>query len=153
MPKTTIADVRAAGYAVAFASGSISVEEKALTETRKQATPEAIAPLVEEVATSVAAMAAAKGLPTPAIVNLVAEATTRALNSFQRDRDEGVAFHERALKIAKASPDVYFVSALGDPSTPDDDVRLYVACKADGTGWDSGAQEMLDALVSPPEPE
>lgn len=148
MPKrATIEDVRAAGFTCRLASGSVAVEEEALEMARRQAAPEAIKPAADDVASAVARLADQRGVIGQARVELVARAAADALATISAARDETVAFHERALEIAKAMPDVWFVSALGDPETPDDDVRIYVACKADGTGWDDGAQEMLDALV------
>ena len=151
MPKrATIADVRAAGYAATLASGSVEVEEIALAEAKGQASAETVAVGAELVATDVAKVAVAKGAKGSQLEAIVLRATERALETLQTVADERVAFHERALEIAKESPDVYFVSALGDPETPEDDVQLYVACKADGSGWDKGAQETLNALAALP---
>lgn len=149
--KRTIHDVRAAGYEVALASGSVSVEEEALEEAQKNAAPEAVAGDAEKIATEVAHLAVAKGAKGSDLETIVQRATSRALEQIGQARDETVAFHERALEIARSSPDVYFVSTLGDPDTPHDDVQLYVACKPDGSGWDEGAQETLTSLCAPPD--
>lgn len=150
MPKRTIEDVRSAGYTVALASGSVAVEEEALADARALAAPSAVQSDAEAVAAETARAAVAAGLADGALTEIVTRATRQALKQLQGARDDRVAFHERALAIAEASPDVWFVSALGDPDTPDDDVRVYVACKPDGTGWDQGAQDMIDLLVAPP---
>ena len=144
----SIDDVRAAGYTVALASGSVEVEEVALAEAKGQASAETIAVGAELVATDVAKVAVAKGATGPQLQAIVLRATERALDTLQAAADERVAFHERALEIAKELPDVYFVSALGDQGTAEDDVQLYVNCKPDGYGWDKAAQATLDALVA-----
>jgi hypothetical protein len=149
MPKrATIEDLRKSGYTVSLASGSVEVEEQALAEARAKASPSLVAHEAEEVGTAVAHVAVAQGITGSDLQAIVARATQRALDSLQLARDERVSFHERALTGAKEMPDVYFVSALGDPETPDDDVQLYVACKPDGTGWDKGQQEILNALAA-----
>jgi hypothetical protein len=150
MPKSTIADVREAGYTVAIASGSVEVEELALEGARGAAAPETVAADVEPIAQEVAAAAIGQGLAGAELEAIVRRATARALEQTQAGRDEKVAFHERALEAARAMPDVFVVTDAGDPSTTDDDVQIYVACKASGYGWDKAAQEILDALVAPP---
>ena len=152
MPKrSSIHDVRAAGYSVALASGSVEVEEAALAEAHQAASTAAVSEDAGAIAREVANLAVAQGKRGDDLHEIVRAATSRALEQIQGARDERVSFHERALEIARSSPDVVVVTALGDPETPDDDVHVYVACKPDGTGWDAGAQEILDALVASPE--
>lgn len=146
--KATIDDVRAAGLTVALASGSVEVEEAALAEARKAASEKTVAGEAEQVAGEVASLAVAQGKTGTELEAIVARATRRALEQIGEARNKRVAFHERALAAAQEMPDVYFVSALGDPDTTEDDVQVYVACKPDGTGWDKGAQQILDALVA-----
>jgi ATP/maltotriose-dependent transcriptional regulator MalT len=148
MPEpATIRDVEAAGFTVALASGSVEREQDALAQAQALAAPDAVRSDVEKVASEVATLAAAQGLAGQEFVDIVSGATAQALQQIQGAHDERVEFHRRALAIAEEMPDVWHVSALGDPSTPDDDVSLYVSCTPDGSGWDAGAQEMLDALV------
>lgn len=151
MTPKTIGDLRAAGYMAALASGSVAVEETALEEARARAGEIAVTKDAEQVANEVANLAVAKGVRGDELVEFVGRVTKHALEQIQEARDDRVAFQERALEIARSSPDVFFVSALGDPETPDDDIRLYVACKLDGTGWDEANQEMLDALCDSPQ--
>jgi hypothetical protein len=145
--KHTIEDVRAAGYGVGLASGSVEVEALALAEARGQADPEQVSADVEKIGVEVAHAGVAMGLEGSDLEALVRRSLAAALEQTQTARDKTVAFHERALEAAHAMPDTYVVTALGDPDTPDDDVKIYVSCKADGTGWDEGAQEILDGLV------
>jgi hypothetical protein len=144
----TINDVRAAGYEVSLASGSVEVEEKALAEAKKGLGEKAIEGEAATVALNVAQAAKARDMPDDKIASLVMRATSDAVAAITTARNETVAFHERAVAAAKEMPDVYFVSALGDPETPGDDVQLYVACKSNGSGWDKGQQAILDSLVA-----
>ncbi len=146
--KRTIEEVRAAGYEVAFANGSVEVEEKALEEAKREAGSETVMSEAENVARDVARTAASQGVTGDALTDLVTRATTQALDSLKGAGDERVEFHERALAAAKEMPDTFVVTLAGDPETPNDDVQLYVSCKADGSGWDAGAQEILDSLVA-----
>ena len=148
MAKATIADLRVAGFTVEFAHGSVAVEEEALAEAKGRASAETIAVGAELVATDVAKVAVAKGAAGSQLEAIVLRATERALETLQTVADERVAFHERALEIAREMPDVYRVTHAGDPSTPEDDVQVYIACKLDGTGWDKAAQATLDGLVA-----
>ena len=147
MPKrATIHDVRAAGFLVALASGSVEVEEAALVEAQQAATTAAVSEDASAVAREVASVAVAQDKRGDALEGIVRAATSQALEQIQGARDERVSFHELALEIARNSPDVFVVTALGDPDTPDDDVRTYVACNPDGSGWTKGDQAVLDSL-------
>lgn len=139
--KVTISDVRDAGYQVAFASGSVEAEERALENARQSSSPAAIKQDVDQVARETARMALAQGLEGADLTRIVTTATSQALEQLRGASDARVRFHERALDIARSSPDVYVVSGDGFAG-------LYVACRPDGTGWDQGAQETLDALVA-----
>lgn len=140
--KHTIEDVREAGFEVGLASGSVEVEQAALEEARGSATPESVAQDAEQVANEIARMAVAQGAVGGELSEMVSRATKKALEEIQGARDERVDFHERALEIAKETPDVFVVSGKGVEN-------LYVACKANGRGWDEDAQAILDSLADP----
>lgn len=144
--RATVHDLAGAGFTVRLASGSVSAEQAALDDAKLQAAPAAVQNDAETVARDTARAAVAQGLKDEQLAALVARATASALDQIQVTRDTKVAFHQRALEIAEASPDVWYVTHPGDPDTSDDDVRLYIACKPDGTGWDKPAQNTLDQL-------
>jgi len=151
MPRT-IADVQARGYEVGFANGSVAVEEAALAAASEKASPQAIAAdvqsVVAEVTVAAAAIAQRDGLAGEELRAYVRETAARAADAafeqITRARGEAVAFHERAVAVALQMPDVFVCAGPGVG-------RVYVACKPDGTGWDAGAQEILDSLAADPQ--
>lgn len=155
MPKRkTIADVRALGYEVGFAHGSVATEEDALAAAQENASPLKIADEVRTFSAEIAVAAAHEAemrvalgkMSKEEVAEFVRGEATRAaelaLEAISTARADAVSFHERALAIAKGMPDVFVVSGPGVTS-------LYVACAPDGTGADEAAQELLDALCDP----
>lgn len=133
-----VGDLRDAGFHVTIASGSVEAEEAALELARQQASPEAVQADVDRVAREVARAAA--GAPSDELADIVTRAAQQALDHIGGSRNRTVAFHERALEIARSMPDVMVVTGHGVEG-------IYVACKPDGTGWDEQAQETLDSLA------
>lgn len=110
--------LRALGYEVAIASGSVQTEEDALAAVRALATPERIEAdvqvIADKAALDAAALAVARGGASPqAIAETVARITQLALETITVTRNETVEFHERALEIAKAMPTTYAFSGPG----------------------------------------
>jgi hypothetical protein len=141
MPNS-IDDVRALGYTAELAQGSVEVEEAALEEARANATAETIAVGAETVALDVGRAAVAQGVEGQELADLISQATVRALEALSSAADERVAFHERAVEIAQAMPNVWAITGPGVPN-------LYVACQPDGTGLDDEQKALLDALCEP----
>lgn len=111
--------LRALGYyEIAIASGSVQTEEDALTAAQALAAPERIETdvqtIADKAAIDAAALAVARGGASPqAIAETVARITQLALETITVARNDTVAFHERALEIAKAMPTTYVVSGPG----------------------------------------
>ena len=140
----TIADLVKLGYECGHASGSVAVEEAALADAKQAADPQTVAAQVNTLTTeTVQALDAVGKLPdTPeeklALATKIAE---QALGMLTEAVSEKVAFHERALAIAKEMPDTWHVAGFG--------CQLYVNAKEDGTGWDDDQQAFLDSLADP----
>lgn len=118
---TFVEELIAAGYNVEVASGSTEVEQAALAEARAVATPERIETDVQAIADQAAldatALAVQRGIQAAKIPAAVSEAVSRitalALEQITVARSDQVAFHERALVIAKAMPTTYVVNGPG----------------------------------------
>jgi hypothetical protein len=142
--KATLKTLRDLGYQVGFAHGSVEVEQEALAEARVGTSAEVLAEQAAKVTTETLAQLGQGGLlpDDPGKRRSLAERIADTALGHLTERAEGqVAFHEEALEIAKGSPDVFVVSGPGF-------TNVYVACKADGSGWDEGQQETLDSLAS-----
>lgn len=147
----SLADLAALGYDVQVASGSVATEQAALDEARGLATPERIEADVQEIADKAAldatAVAVARGIAAAKIPAAVSEAVARitaaALEAITAARNDTVAFHERALEIAKGMPTTYVVSGPGF-------TNLYVDVN-DATGEPAGEQtaELVASLLNP----
>lgn len=150
----TIDDIRALGYTIGIAHGDVATEEDALEVAKQEASPGVILERASRVTQDTINELDAAGKLPVAADDRQAVATAiaaQALELLQDHAYEKVAFHERALEIAKKMPDVWHV----DQSIPLDDgttsiVSIYVSCKADGTGWDDESQATLDALAHKP---
>lgn len=145
MAKTVaLRDVAKLGYTVGQAWGSVEVEQTALDDAKAAADPQVVIEQVNAVtADTVQTLANIGKLPDdPAErLDLATKIGAAALEMLTEHVNEKVAFHERALEIAQTQPDVWHVSGPG--------LEIYVACKADGTGWDGDQQAMLDTLADP----
>lgn len=142
----TVADLQTLGLTCGMAHGSVEVEQDALANAQAAADPAVVAGQVNQVtADTVKALDNVGKLPeTPEerreLATRIAEDALSILTTAASDK---VAFHERAVAIAQESPDVWVVQHFVDDQLV---VQLYVACKADGTGWDDNEQATLDAL-------
>lgn len=140
----TVADLAKLGYECGLASGSVAVEEAALADAKAAADPAVVSVQVNTVTTeTVQALDATGVLPdTPeerlALATKIAEA---ALEQLTTAVSEKVAFHERALEIAREMPDTWHVAGWS--------LAVYVNAKKDGTGWDADQQAVLDSLADP----
>lgn len=146
----TIDDLRKQGWTVGIAHGSVEVEEQALERARALASPQKVDSHVQSVAVQVATAAAAAGVQGQELVDLIARAAAQALTEVTAARDERVVFHERALEIARAMPDVWSVSGLvsrdDDHNGAPDAISVYVSTGPDGAGIDEHQQATLERL-------
>lgn len=140
----------ALGYSVGVASGSTAAEQEALAAARDLAAPERIETDVQTIADKAAldatALAVQRGIDAAQIPGAVSEAVARitqaALETITVARNENVAFHERALAIAKTMPTTYVVNGPGFQN-------LYVDID-DATGNPTAdSTEMVAALLDP----
>lgn len=156
MTPNTIDTLRGLGYTVGVAHGSVQVEEDALAAARDAADPNVVAEQASQVTTDTVQTLSTLGkLPETDAerLELVTKIAAAALEGLTLAVTEKVAFHERALAIAKEMPDVWRVEHWAVP--PDNDgvpgppmiLSMLVACKPDGTGWDEDSQEQIDALA------
>lgn len=144
MPNTITTLVKM-GYEAGIAHGSVEAEQQASEEAQANAAPAAIAEQARDVtATTIQDLANAGKLPDTAQERreLAAAIADNVLENLTVHANAQVDFHQRALKIAMAMPDVWVVNGPGL-------ANLYVACKPDGTGWDDDQQAVLDALCDP----
>lgn len=148
---TLIGELRAAGYEVGIASGCVKTEESALSEAEGLAAPERIEADVQEIANKAAidaqALAATRGIRNGDRPRAIAEAVTRvtaqALEAITTARSDRVAFHERAVEIAKSMPTTLVVSGPGF-------TNLYVNVDdATGEGADESSDDVLRSLRDP----
>lgn len=140
----TIADLLALGYECGLASGSVTVEEDALAAAQLAADPQTIADQANvAVAETVQALTTLGKVPTDEEerLQMFAQIGETAYKLLTEHASEKLAFHQRALEIAKTMPNTWHVTGPGFTG--------YVACKDDGTGWDTDHQAMLDALADP----
>lgn len=143
----TIADLQTLGYTCGYAHGSVQVEQDALEAAQQEASPGAVIETAGKLTTATLEdLANAGRLPVTADQKqaLAAKIGKAALEMVETHANEKVDFHQRALQIAKDSPDVWVVQHFVDDQLV---AQLYVSCKDDGTGWDDDAQETLDALA------
>lgn len=143
----TVADLEKLGYTVGIAHGSVEVEQAALEEAKAAADPAVVGAQVNEVVADTVKTLGNLGMipDDPGKRHeLFAKMGETAFEMLTAGRSERVAFHERALQIAKDSPDVHVVQHVVDDQIV---AQVYVACKDDGTGWDNDAQAQLDALA------
>lgn len=147
----TIDDLRTLGYTIGIAHGSVAVEEQALADANAAADPNVVAAQAADVtAETVKTLDQVGKLPdTPeARLQLASEIAAAALEQLTERVTDRVAFHERALEIARTSPDVWVVQHIVDVDGTDRQcVQVYVAANADGTGWDDAQQALIDALA------
>jgi hypothetical protein len=116
MTPDVIKKIRALGYSVGIAHGGVEVEQDALASAQEKASPEQITIDAAEITTrTLSDLQAANKLPTneKEHAELVARISTSALRGVKHGRDEAVAFHAKALSIAKAMPTMYVVSGHG----------------------------------------
>lgn len=150
----TIADLQALGYACGYAHGSVEVEQEALAAAQQEANPGSIIEKAGQLTkATLEDLANAGRLPVTADQKqaLAAKIGKAALEMVETHANEKVDFHQRALQIAKDSPDVWVIQQTVDVDGEDHPVaQLYVACKEDGTGWDDDNQAALDALADKP---
>lgn len=140
----TLDDLRALGYDVGCAHGSVQTEQDALDAARTAADPALIQEQANTVvADTVTALTKLGKIPDDESerLQMFAQMGETAFQTLTNASTEKVAFHERALAIAKDSPDVWHVAGPGFSG--------YVSTKQDGTGWDADQQAMLDALADP----
>lgn len=149
----TIDDLETLGYTTVVANGSVEVEEEALALARAEATPAAVAEHANTVTNETIQQLDALGkLPdTPeGRLELAQRIAMAAIEQLTTATSEKVAFHERALAIARTLPNVWRVNQA---VTVDDQeinvVQAYVRAKDDGTGWEPVDQEVIDALADP----
>ena len=142
MPNT-IDTLQTLGYTVGIAYGDVQTEQDALAEAKATATPEAIAEHAATVtAETLTQLANANALPEdPAEKqDLATQIAQAAIDQITASTDDTIAFHERAVQIAKDMPNVWVISGPGI-------TNVYVSCKPDGTGWGAEEQAFLDTLA------
>lgn len=147
MTPSTIDTIRTLGYEIGVAHGSVEVEQDALAAAQDAAGVTAITAAADTITTAtVQDLSNAGKLPAASADRqaLVAQIASAALDLVQQAADDKVAFHERALAAAQEMPDVWRIEQVANGQTV---LSVLVACKADGTGWDDGAQAQLDALA------
>jgi hypothetical protein len=141
-----IHDLAQLGYEISLAHGSVAVEEEALAEAERRAAPEQITAeaetLLSRTVEEYARVAQAAGVSPEEQAAMIARLAEQIPRLLKQGRDERVEFHRRALEIARSMPDVWVVSGPGVE-------RCYIACKADGTGWDEEEQGMIERLADP----
>lgn len=153
---TTISDIQKLGYITGIAHGSVQTEQDALTAAQANAAPGAVIETAGQIVqATISDLANAGKLPADVEgrQTLASNIAAAALAMVTEHRTDKVAFHERALAIAEAMPDVWRIEQWAVP--PDNDgvpgpplvLSTLVACKQDGTGWDDAAQEELDLLA------
>jgi hypothetical protein len=152
----TIDTIRGLGYMVGIAHGDVQTEEDALTLARADAEPGAVIETAGQITTATLQDLANAG-KLPATEDrrraLAAKIGDAALEMVTSHVNEKVAFHERAVALAKEMPDVWRVEqwAAGPDEegvyTPPLILSTLVACKPDGTGWTAEDQEHLDTLA------
>jgi hypothetical protein len=143
----TIHDLEPLGYTIAIAQGSAQVEQDALQAARGHADPAVLQEQAGRTTSeTVRALGDAGKLPRnpEEREKLYIEIGEAAYQMLAKAAQGRVALHERALEIAQQMPDVWRVEQVVDGQTV---ASMLVACKPDGTGWDDGAHEILDALA------
>lgn len=146
-----IDNLRTLGYTVGLAHGSVEVEQAALDDARAAADPNLVATQADQITTDTIRTLDAKGLlpeNQDDRLKLATDIAEHALEQIVAATSENVAFHERALKIAEESADVWVVQHVvevnGEAQTC---AQVYLSCKPDGTGWNDNDQALLDALA------
>lgn len=138
-------DVRKLGYEVGVAYGGVALEEEALAEARSGAAAEVIEAQTNEVTTATIQDLDAIGrLPEEPEerLNLAQRIAADVIAALTDRADARVAFHERALEIAREMPTTYHVGGFG--------ISAYVSVDdATGEAVDQGNQEIIDSLASP----
>lgn len=140
----TIADIEKLGYACGLSSGCVQTEHDALTVAQAGAHPDVIVAQTITVASETVKQMDADGhLPVEpeARRSIVEQITDSVLDAITTRANDLVDFHTRAVAIAQEMPNTWHVEGWG--------TAVYVSCKADGTGWDDDAQQLLDALADP----
>jgi hypothetical protein len=150
----TIDDVRALGYDVGLAQGSVHAEERALSGATELAAPDKVQedadPLVQQAtADALRLIDSDPGfhrLTTDQQIrfkaDIVARINTQVPRMLSEHRNAAVELYTRSVEIARRMPNVWHVSG---PTVP----GIYVSTKEDGTGWDDSQQSIIDALCDP----
>lgn len=145
------AELEALGYTVQVARGDVTVEEQALADAVALAAADRIEADVQAIADKAAidarAVAVQRGIAAANIPGAVAEAVARitaaALETITAARQDTVAFHTRAVEIARSMPTTYVVSGHGIES-------LYVNVDDDsGDGADADDRAVIASVLEP----
>lgn len=149
----TLQDLESLGYLVTVAHGDAESEEAALQTARDDATPDAIAAQAGEVTSMTIAQLDAEGkLPeTPEErLELASKIAAAALEGLTERATGRIAFHEKALEIAREMPTAYRVVQVAENEHGDEVeiLALYLSVNDDGTGAEAADQDAIDSLAA-----